>query len=197
MIIVGLAGPAGSGKSAVARKLARRAGVVWIDLDRVAWSTYEPDAPAYHALLARFGRDILADDGRIDRGALAAKALGDPAGKRDLERIVYPAVNEALAASIEEEERRGRQVLLVEGALLASAPDVDRDLFDAILWLDAPLPVRGARLRQDGREHHAARNDKLTPTGDFTRINADAPLDEVAELVWSAIEARRCATPPR
>jgi dephospho-CoA kinase len=197
MIIVGLAGPAGSGKSAVARKLARRAGVVWIDLDRVAWSTYEPDGPAYHALLARFGRDILASDGRVDRGALAAKALGDPVGKRDLERIVYPAVNEALAASIEREERRGRQVLLVEGALLASAPDVDRDLFDAILWLDAPLPVRGARLRQDGREHHAARNDKLTPTGDFLRINADAPLDEVAELVWSAIEARRCATPPQ
>jgi dephospho-CoA kinase len=197
MIVVGLAGPAGSGKSAVAKELARRAGVARIDLDRVAWSTYEPDGPAFHALLARFGSGILAADGHVDRAALAAKALCDPAGKRDLERIVYPAVNAALAASIGEERRRGRQVLIVEGALLASAPDVDRDLFDVILWLEVPLPVRGARLRQDGREHHGARNDKLTPSGDVLRIDADAALDEVAERVWSAIEERRRATPPR
>jgi hypothetical protein len=85
----------------------------------------------------------------------------------------------------------------VEGALLASSPDVDRDLFDVILWLDVPFPVRGARLRQDGRGHHAARNDELTPTGDFVRIDADASLDEVGERVWSAIEARRRVTPPR
>jgi dephospho-CoA kinase len=197
MIVVGLAGPAGSGKSAVARELARRAGVAQIDLDRVAWSTYEPDGPALHALLARFGPDILAADGHVDRGALAAKAFSDPAGKRDLERIVHPAVNAALAALITEEERRGRRVLLVEGALLASAPDVDRDLFDVILWLDVPFPVRGARLRQDGRERHAARNDKLAPSGDVMRIDADASLDEVAERVWSAIEERRRATRPR
>jgi dephospho-CoA kinase len=197
MIVVGLAGPAGSGKSAVARRLARRGGVAWIDLDRVAWSTYEPDGPAFHALLARFGSDILAADGHVDRAALAAKALGDPASKRDLERIVHPAVNAALAASIGEERRRGRQVLLVEGALLASSPDVDRDLFDVILWLDVPFPVRGARLRKDGREHHAARNDELTPSGDVVRVDADASLDEVAERVWSVIEARRRATPPR
>jgi dephospho-CoA kinase len=197
MIVVGLAGPAGSGKSAVARKLARRADVAWIDLDRVAWSTYEPGGPAYPALLARFGADILAADGRVDRGALAAKALCDPAGKRDLERIVHPAVNAALAALIAEEELRGRRTLLVEGALLASAPDVDRDLFDVILWLDVPLPVRGARLRKDGREHHAARSDELAPSGDVTRIDADASLDEVAKRVWSAIEGRRRATPSR
>jgi dephospho-CoA kinase len=197
MIVVGLAGPAGSGKSAVARELARRAGVARIDLDRVAWSTYEPDGPAFPALLARFGHDILAADGRVDRGALAAKALADAAGKRDLERIVHPAVNAALAASIGEEELRGRQVLLVEGALLASAPDVDRDLFDVILWLEVPFPVRGARLRQDGREHHAARNDQLAPSGDVVRIDADAALDEVAKRVWSAIEERRRAMLPR
>jgi dephospho-CoA kinase len=197
MIVVGLAGPAGSGKSAVARELAHRVGVTWIDLDRVAWSTYEPDGPAFHALLARFGPDILAADGHVDRAALAAKALGDPVSKRDLERIVHPAVNASLATLITEEERRGRRVLLVEGALLASAPDVDRDLFSVILWLDAPLPVRGVRLRQDGRERHVARNDKLAPSGDVIRIDADAALDEVAERVWSAIEERRRATPLR
>jgi hypothetical protein len=78
---------------------------------------------------------------------------------------------------------------------LASAPDVDRDLFDVILWLDVPFPVRGARLRQDGRERHVARNDKLAPSGDVVRIDADASLDEVAERVWSAIEERRRVTP--
>jgi thymidylate kinase len=79
---------------------------------------------------------------------------------------------------------------------LASSPDVDRDLFDVVLWLDVPFPVRGARLRQDGRERHATRNDKLAPSGDVVRIDADAALDEVAGRVWSAIEERRRATPP-
>jgi thymidylate kinase len=74
---------------------------------------------------------------------------------------------------------------------------VDRDLFDVIFWLDVPFPVRGARLRQDGRERHAARNGELAPSGDVVRVDADASLDEVAERVWSVIEARRRATPPR
>lgn len=189
MKVIGLAGPAGSGKSAVARELARRPGASWLNLDRLAWSTYDRGTPTFNALVVRFGVEILTPKGCIDRAALARRAFADPAAKRDLDRIVHPAVNEALARTVEEERREGCETLLVEGALLANSPDVDRSLFDAILWLDAPRETREARLRGEGRSHHAARNARLSPPRTVVRIDADAPLALVIDRVWQAIQA--------
>ncbi len=196
MKIIGLAGPAGGGKSAVARALSHRAGVVWVDLDRLAWSTYEPGTPAHAALVRRFGAEILGESGRIHRTVLAERAFSDAAGKDDLERIVHPAVSVALARRIDEERRHGRRVLLVEGALLGTSRDVDRAAFDAILWLDAPAEVRVARLQSDGRPHHAGRSEGLTQPEGVVPIDTDAPLDEVALRVWRTIEDCPRVTPP-
>ncbi len=197
MKVIGLAGPAGSGKSAVARVLSHRPGVAWIDLDRLAWSTYEPGTPAHAALVERFGPGILNEGGRIHRTALAERAFADPAGKRDLERVVHPAVSAALVRRIAEERRRGRRLLLVEGALLGTALDVDRNAFDAILWLEAPAAVRAARLDADGRGQHADRTKELKQPEGTLRIGADAPLDEVAQSVWRTIAECVPLTPLR
>ena len=187
MIVVGLAGPAGSGKSVVARELARRRGVAWLDLDRLAWDTYKPGTSVFAALVARFGSGIVGADGEVDRAALAERAFADPVGKRDLDRLVHPAVTTALADRIEVERRRGRRLLLVEGALLGSSPDVDRSVFDVILWLDASSDVRDERLRVDGRSQHAVRTEKLVQPLGTVAIDADAPLDDVVRRVSLAI----------
>ena len=187
MKVIGLAGPAGSGKSAVARELSHRPGVAWVDLDRLAWATYGPGTLAHVALVERFGPEILDEGGRIHRTVLGERAFADPVGKADLERIVHPAVSAALAQRIDAERRRGRRILLVEGALLGTALDVDRNAFDAILWLEAPEAVRAARLDADGRAHHGDRTRELTPPEGTLPIDADAPLDEVAGRVWAAI----------
>jgi dephospho-CoA kinase len=195
MKTIGIAGPAGSGKSAVARALSHRPGVAWVDLDRLAWSTYEPGTPAHAALVSRFGPEILGEGGKIHRTALADRAFADPAGKQDLERIVHPAVSVALARRIDEERRRGRRLLLVEGALLGTALDVDRHAFDAILWLEAPAAVRAARLTGDGRVHHADRTDGLTRPDGTLSVDAEGPLDEVVQRVWRVIEECPRVTP--
>lgn len=192
MKVIGLAGPAGSGKSAVAEALARCPGAAWLDLDRLAWSTYDPGTPTFTSLVVRFGAGILTSEGRIDRAALAERAFADAAAKRDLDRIVHPAVDEALARRIAEERRAGRELLLVEGALLATSSDVDRGLFDAILWLDAPFETRKERLERDGRPHHASRNADIAPSGEIVHVDADAALEEVVQRVRRAI-----AAPPR
>jgi dephospho-CoA kinase len=197
MKTIGLAGPAGSGKSAVARALSHRPGVAWVDLDRLAWSTYEPGTPAHAALVLRFGPEILGEGGRIHRTALAKRAFADPVGKEDLERIVHPAVSAALTRRMDEERRRGRRLLLVEGALLGTAGDVDRTAFDAILWLEAPAAVRAARLRGDGREHHADRTEDLARPEGALSIDADALLDEVVQRVWRTIEECPRVIPPQ
>ena len=186
--VIGLAGRPGCGKSAVVETLAQRPGIEAMDLDRIAWETYASGTPTYDRLVGRFGHRILSKDGRIDRGVLANLALSDPAARRDLEAIVHPAVTERMNALIRSAERRGIDVLFVEGALVASSPHVDRSAFDAILWLDASDRTRRNRLRADGREGHADRMDGVSPDERAIRVDAEGTVAEVAERVWRAIK---------
>ena len=188
--VIGLAGRPGCGKSAVARELADRPGVEAIDLDRVAWETYVPGTPTYDRLVLRFGCEILSDDGRIDRGKLANLALSNPTAQRELEAIVHPAVNERMDGFMQAAERRGARILLVEGALLASSPYVDRSIFDAVFWLEASDETRRNRLRSDAREEHADRMDAVGPDATTIVIDAEGTVFEVAERVWRSIEER-------
>jgi dephospho-CoA kinase len=186
--VIGLAGRPGCGKSAVARALAGRPNVEAIDLDRVAWETYVPGTATYDRLVARFGRVILSEDGRIDREKLASFSLSDAAARRDLEAIVHPAVSDRLGELKRGADERGTEVLFVEGALLASSSHVDRSIFDAVVWLEASDETRRDRLRSDGREEHADRMDGVSPDADTIVVDADGTLAEVAERVWRSIE---------
>ena len=186
--VIGLAGRPGCGKSAVARALAGRPSVEAIDLDRVAWETYVPETTTYDRLVARFGCAILSDDGRIDREVLGSLVLSDAAARRDLEAIVHPAVSDRLDELKRGAEERGTEVLLVEGALLASSSYVDRSIFDAILWLEASDETRRNRLRSDGREEHADRMAAVSPDAATIVVDAEGTLSEVAERVRRLIE---------
>lgn len=73
MLVLGLTGGIGSGKSTVDRMLEERGAVV-IDADAVAREVVEPDGPAFKAVAKRFGPDVVGPDGKLDRKALAALA---------------------------------------------------------------------------------------------------------------------------
>ena len=90
MVRVGLTGGIASGKSMVADELAAR-GAVIIDADVLAREVVEPGTPAFAAIVDRFGAQVLRD-GQIDRAQLAKIVFADPLARRDLERIVHPAV---------------------------------------------------------------------------------------------------------
>jgi len=152
MKVIGIAGPAGSGKSTVARFLAKRRGFARLDCDELAWATYRPEGSAYASLVARFGTGILAGDGTVDRARLAAAAFADPQAKKGLEAIVHPAVMAAVRQAVTEHRTLGTQVLLVEGALLLDSPHVDRSIFDAFVWLSVPEAERRKRLLASGLE---------------------------------------------
>jgi dephospho-CoA kinase len=91
MLAVGLTGGIGSGKSAVADLLVAR-GAVLIDADQVARDVVAPGGPAYQPLIDRFGPEILAADGTIDRKALAAVAFASEETRLDLNAITHPAI---------------------------------------------------------------------------------------------------------
>ena len=189
MKTIGLAGRAGCGKSAVARLLAERDGVEWIDLDRVAWDAYEPGTEAFYRIVGRFGEDVIGEDGAIDRGDLAVQVFLDPEAKADLEAIVHPEVAARLSFLIDDLQDLGTEVLLVEGALLTSSPHVDSSVFDAVIWFEASDAERERRLAAEGRSEHAPRGAELAPGDEAVLVDAEEGIEQVAQRVWERIRA--------
>ena len=111
VLLVGLTGGIGSGKSTVSALLAER-GAVIIDADRIARDVVEPGQPAYDKVVERFGRDVLDADERIDRPKLAAIVFGDRDALKDLERITHPAVGERMTQRMAEESTTDHVVVL-------------------------------------------------------------------------------------
>ncbi|MFN3346358.1 MAG: dephospho-CoA kinase [Candidatus Bipolaricaulaceae bacterium] len=202
MRVIGLAGPAGTGKSTVARMLARRPGFTHVDCDALAWDTYRPGGPAYLGLVARFGREILNPDGTVNRTKLGALAFSNPRARKDLEDLVHPWVMEALRLRAAEEKRKGTQYLLVEGALLLHSPHVDRDFFDLFLWFSVPEEERRRRLREAGlserliEERLSAQMDLVPPLlPNLIVVNGEGAPAEVAQRVLRVIHAYFQAAP--
>src|SRR3954452_23359833 len=96
MLVVGLTGGIGSGKSTVAQLLIKR-GAVLIDADRIAREIVEPGGRAYQAVVDRFGSDVVAADGTIDRPAVAAIVFDDEQARRALNGLTHPAVGAVMA----------------------------------------------------------------------------------------------------
>ncbi len=194
MKVVGITGPAGTGKSTVCRMLARRPGIGHVDLDELAHATYRPGGPAYLRILARFGEGVLAPGGGIDRGKLGGIVFSDQQAKADLEAIVHPLVMEELKREIQRQRGLGTRWLLVEGALLLSSPHVDRSLFDAFVWLSAPEEERRRRLLSAGVpwdlvEARLAAQRELLPHKEENVyvVDASGPPAEVADRILSLL----------
>jgi dephospho-CoA kinase len=139
LLVVGLTGGIGSGKSTVSALLAERGAVV-IDADQVSREVVEPGQPAYDAVVERFSRNILCPDGTIDRPALSAIVFADETVRRDLEKIVHPAVG-ARMAELMQAQAETDNVVILDVPLWTEAR---RD--GLVIVVDCPEDVAVARL---------------------------------------------------
>ncbi len=197
MVVVGLTGGIGSGKSTVAARLASRGAAV-VDADAVARQVVEPGGPAYQAVVDRFGPGIVGSDGTIDRRRLAAVVFADPAERVALEAIVHPAVRAGVARRVAAEAGTGTRVVVVEIPLLTESPAARAGL-QAIVVVDCPEEVAVARLVaergmtvEEARARVAAqasRADRLA-IADFVVDNAGdrAGLDAEVARCWRWLE---------
>lgn len=145
MRVVGLTGGIGSGKSTVAA-LMRARGIPVIDADAVARDCVDPDGPVLPRIVARFGSDVLAPDGSLDRAALAAIVFADASARRDLEALTHPCIAAGIAAGLADlaASPDPPALVVVEHPLLVEAgrtADVD-----VVVVVDAPLTARVARV---------------------------------------------------
>ncbi len=120
MLVIGLTGSIGTGKSEAARQL-EALGASIISADQVGHEAYTPNTEAWGQVLAAFGDDILQDDGGIDRRKLGAVVFSDPAQLEKLNQIMHPRMARMVADKIEELRGQGVEVVVVEAALLFEA----------------------------------------------------------------------------
>lgn len=91
MAVLGLTGSFGSGKSVVARMFAAL-GAIIIDADEIAKEVVKPGTPAFQEIVQAFGREVVDEQGALDRKRLAAMVFQDAAKREMLNRIVHPRV---------------------------------------------------------------------------------------------------------
>ena len=117
---IGLTGPIGCGKSTIARLADERGGVV-IDADGLSHEASGPGSDLLVAIAERFGRDLIKDDGSLDRPALGRIVFADVRALRDLEAIVQPAVRTLIEQRVADAEATGAPFVLVEAIKLIEA----------------------------------------------------------------------------
>lgn len=178
MIRVGLTGGIGSGKSTVAGLLAEHGALV-IDADGIAREVVEPGQPALAEITQRFGSGVLAADGSLDRGALAAIVFHDTAALSDLNAITHPRIAARTAELIEAAPADAVVVydmpLLVENGLAEG--------WDVVLVVEADRDVRVHRLIERGLDEVdiQARMARQA-TDEQRRAVADVVIDNSGDL---------------
>src|SRR5207245_378560 len=144
MLNVGLTGNIASGKSTVV-DLLRRWGATVIEADALAREAQAPGSEVLAAIARRFGADVLASDGSLDRAALRAKVMGDDAALAALNAIVHPAVRQRRAELIRAARSRGDLLVVNDIPLLFEV--LDPADFDVVVLVDAPWQRPRTRLR--------------------------------------------------
>jgi dephospho-CoA kinase len=142
MIVVGLTGGIGAGKSTVSSMLAER-GAAIVDADQIARDLQAPGSPVLALMAERFGAQIIdSDDGSLDRAAVAQIVFSDEQALNDLNGIVHPAMQGEIQRQIDEHRDTDRIVVL-DFPLLGENP---RKGLSATIVVDIPVEVAVQRL---------------------------------------------------
>ena len=191
MILVGLTGGIGSGKSTVSGLLQAR-GAVIIDADAIVREVQQPGSPVLAELAQKFGSDVLAEDGSLDRQAVANIVFTDPDALKSLNAIVHPAVgremNQRMIA-----QRASNKVVVLDIPLLTENP---REGLQGRIVVDIPVELQVQRLTSfrgfdeaDARariSRQATRQERLDKA-DFVVDNSGGLEDLIPQidLLWA------------
>src|SRR3954466_5341035 len=197
MLVVGLTGNIGSGKSTVAQMLSER-GATIIDADVLERRAVEAGTAAYERIVSRWGSDIVAPDGQLDRAALRRIVFADNQQLEELNQIVHPEVERLRLRLLEQARKRGDRMGVCDIPLLFERHMTDR--FDRIILVDAHRAVRLDRLVKDRglRETEAMEMIAAQMPAELKRARADFVIDNDGTLtqlerrvhdVWAALRS--------
>lgn len=171
MVVIGLTGGIGAGKSTVAGMLAAR-GAVIVDADLIARDVVRPGRPAYAQIVERFGPGVVRADGELDRPALAAVVFSDELARQDLEAITHPAIQAEMARQMLD-NAGGDGVVVLDIPLLKAK----REPMAGVIVVDIPEDLAVERLVAQRGFAEADARDRVA-----AQISRDARL-ELADVV--------------
>ncbi|MBC7173485.1 MAG: dephospho-CoA kinase [Polyangiaceae bacterium] len=168
--VIGLTGGIASGKSTVARMFAEL-GVPIVDADQLAREVVDRGSPGLARIVERFGSDVLAADGTLDRRKLARIVFDDPRAREDLNTITHPLIAAQGAERVRELQRTAAPYIVYEAALLVE--NGSYKVFSALIVVAANSVTQLARvMARDGSTEEEAR----------ARIAAQLPLERKVEV---------------
>ena len=204
MIVVGLTGGIGSGKSTVSAALAERGAIV-VDADAIAKELQRAGQPVFVRMVERYGAHIVGPDGELDRAKVAGIVFNDADALKDLNEIVHPALNAEMRRRIREQEGTDH-VVIVDVALMAENNGRKRFGVGSVIVVDTPVDTAVERLvayrglgeadararisRQASREDRLKIADRVVDNGG-DRAHLEAQLGDL----WSWIRSLTPADP--
>jgi dephospho-CoA kinase len=179
VLLVGLTGGIGSGKSTVTRILEER-GAVILDADAFARDAVRGGSEGFRRVVERFGRDVIGPDGELDRARLASIVFNDPEALGDLEAIVHPEVRRMIADGIQAHLDTDHVVVLVNPLLIEMGTHRDCDSV-VVVSVSPETQVTRSVARGMQEDDVRARIAAQLPLEDRAR-HADVLLDNEGTL---------------
>jgi dephospho-CoA kinase len=173
MLVVGLTGGIGSGKSAVSR-LFEDYGVPVIDADHVAREVVEPGSPALDEIVRQFGDDVLLHDGRLDRANLRHKIFNDQQARKKLETILHPRIRQRMRDRLQ--SIGAPYAIFVVPLLIETGQHKD---VDRVLVVDCPEALQMERVKK--RDSASASQITAIMASQVSREQRLAEADDIIE----------------
>ncbi len=198
MLLVGLTGNIGSGKSTVAQLLSER-GATIIDADVLARRAVETGTAAFEKIVARWGAEVRSPQGDLDRAALRRVVFSDHEQLEELNQIVHPEVERLRGRLVDQARKRGDRIVVCDIPLLFERHMTDK--FDRIILVDAHRGVRLERLVKDRGLTDADAMDMIAAQmpAELKRARADyliendgtlTQLERRVQDVWAALDGQ-------
>jgi dephospho-CoA kinase len=197
MILIGLTGGIGSGKSEVARLLTERGAEV-IDADLIVRELQQPGAEVYARMVDLFGPEVVGADSSLDRAAIAKKVFVDESLLKTLNQLIHPIVRRVMNERVES-FRDTDKVVVLDIPLLVENP---REGLDGVLVVDLESELAVKRLVEqrsmnadDARARiakQATREQRLAIADHVIENSGDREaLEQKVDLAWSWIKSLR------
>lgn len=189
MLVVGLTGGIGSGKSTVSALLAAR-GAVIIDADAIVHEVQAKGGLAYQPIVDRFGPGIVSADGELDRPALAAVVFTDQAALADLNAITHPIVGQVIFDRLAAQADTDAVVVLDVPLLV----ETGRDNTAGVIVVDCPVDIAVARAvaRGPASESDVRARIAAQATREERLAKADFVIDNSSDRGHLEAEVDRC-----
>lgn len=190
MLIVGITGRSGSGKSTVARHYANLGHAV-CDGDALTKEIYLPGSECLKKLVNAFGSDILNVDGTLNRKELGRRAFADVENNRILIRITHPYIVKEVTNRAKQAHKDGAQLFFLDGAMIVGGPA--EEICDELIVVvtEGEKALERIELRDKIEYEEVRRRLEVQPTDEVLIAKADDIIEnngDMAELLKRADE---------